>query len=406
MRKEDSKLIDSLELFCGTGGLALGLQQAGFNHKALIEWDKDSCNNIQANILHGYSLIHDWQVLQSDVRDIDFRKNFAGIQLISGGPPCQPFSLGGKHQAYNDSRDMFPQAVRAVREIKPEAFIFENVKGLLRQSFSSYFNYILLQLQHPNIEKPDDMTWQEHLSMLEEYHTSCGENGLTYHVVYRLLNAADYGVPQQRYRVVIVGFRNDIDANWSFPEPTHSKEALLYSKWVTGDYWKKHNMKMPSIPEKEKKLVEKLKKHPPEFLPWVTVRDALADLPEPSENIKNNIPNHEFRAGARSYAGHSGSVLDEPSKTIKAGAHGVPGGENMIVLDDGTERYYTVRESARIQTFPDNYIFSGSWTESMRQSGNAVPVKLANIVGKSVYKKLEDAKLDAKQKWNDNYRAI
>ena len=406
MRKGDSKLIDSLELFCGTGGLALGLQQAGFNHKALIEWDKDSCNNIQANILHGYSLIHDWQVLQSDVRDIDFRKNFAGIQLISGGPPCQPFSLGGKHQAYNDSRDMFPQAVRAVREIKPEAFIFENVKGLLRQSFSSYFNYILLQLQHPNIEKPDDMTWQEHLSMLEEYHTSCGENGLTYHVVYRLLNAADYGVPQQRYRVVIVGFRNDIDANWSFPEPTHSKEALLYSKWVTGDYWKKHNMKMPSIPEKEKKLVEKLKKHPPELLPWVTVRDALADLPEPNENIKNNIPNHEFRAGARSYAGHSGSALDEPSKTIKAGAHGVPGGENMIVLDDGTERYYTVRESARIQTFPDNYIFSGSWTESMRQIGNAVPVKLANIVGKSVYKKLEDAKLDAKQKWNDNYRAI
>lgn len=406
MRKGDSKLIDSLELFCGTGGLALGLQQAGFNHKALIEWDKDSCNNIQANILHGYSLIHDWQVLQSDVRDIDFRKNFAGIQLISGGPPCQPFSLGGKHQAYNDSRDMFPQAVRAVREIKPEAFIFENVKGLLRQSFSSYFNYILLQLQHPNIEKPDNMTWQEHLSMLEEYHTSCGENGLTYHVVYRLLNAADYGVPQQRYRVVIVGFRNDIDANWSFPEPTHSKEALLYSKWVTGDYWKKHNMKMPSIPEKEKKLVEKLKKHPPELLPWVTVRDALADLPEPSENIKNNIPNHEFRAGARSYAGHSGSALDEPSKTIKAGAHGVPGGENMIVLDDGTERYYTVRESARIQTFPDNYIFSGSWTESMRQIGNAVPVKLANIVGKSVYKKLEDAKLNAKQKWNDNYRAI
>ena len=84
------------------------------------------------------------------------------------------------------------------------------------------------------------------------------------------------------------------------------------------------------------------------------------------------------------YAGHSGSKLDEPSKTIKAGAHGVPGGENMVVLDDGSVRYYTVRESARIQTFPDDYLFSASWTESMRQIGNAVPVKLARGVGDSV----------------------
>jgi DNA (cytosine-5)-methyltransferase 1 len=99
--------------------------------------------------------------------------------------------------------------------------------------------------------------------------------------------------------------------------------------------------------------------------------------------------NHEYRPGARTYAGHSGSVLDEPSKTIKAGAHGVPGGENMIVLDDGSIRYYTVRESARIQTFPDDYLFSASWTESMRQIGNAVPVKLATVVGKSVYEQME-----------------
>lgn len=405
-RKDEITLIDSLELFCGTGGLALGLQQAGFHHKALIEWDKDSCNNIQANIEHGYSLIHDWRVLQADVRAVDFRSSFSGVHLISGGPPCQPFSLGGKHQAYNDARDMFPQAVRAVREIKPEAFIFENVKGLLRQSFSSYFNYILLQLQHPDIIKPDTMTWQEHLSMLEEYHTTCGEKGLTYHVVYRLLNAADYGVPQQRFRVVIVGFRNDIDANWSFPEPTHSKEALVYSKWVTGEYWKKHGMEMPPIPAKEKALVEKLKKYPPKLLPWVTVRDALSDLPEPKEGVESGIRNHEFRGGARSYAGHSGSVLDEPSKTIKAGAHGVPGGENMLVTDEGTERYYTVRESARIQTFPDDYIFSGSWTESMRQIGNAVPVKLARIVGESVYGKLEGARRNAEQRWNTNHRAV
>lgn len=398
--------MDSLELFCGTGGLALGLQQAGFIHRALIEWDRDSCNNIQANIDRGYSLVRDWNVRQADVRNVDFYSDYFGVQLVSGGPPCQPFSLGGKHQANNDVRDMFPQAVRAVRELKPKGFIFENVKGLLRQSFSAYFNYILLQLQHPDIEKPAGMLWQDHLSMLEEYHTSVGEKGLTYHVVFRLLNAADYGVPQQRFRVVIVGFRNDIDANWSFPEPTHSKEALLYSKWVTGDYWEKHGLKKPEAPKKDKVAIERIKNKPPKLEPWVTVRDALHDLPEPRENVAVSVFNHEFRGGAKSYAGHSGSLLDEPSKTIKAGAHGVPGGENMLVLDDGTQRYYTVRESARIQTFPDNYVFSGSWTESMRQIGNAVPVKLARIIGKSVYKQLKGVEDSAEQKWNANHRAV
>lgn len=381
-------MIDSLELFCGTGGLALGLQQAGFNHKSLIEWDKDSCNNIRSNIKRGYSLIQDWQVRQADVRTVDFKKDYFGVNIVSGGPPCQPFSLGGKHQAYNDARDMFPQAVRAVRELKPDAFIFENVKGLLRQSFSSYFSYILLQLQHPDIIKPDDMGWEEHRKLLEEYHTSSGENGLAYHVVSRLLNAADYGVPQQRFRVVIVGFRSDIDVNWSFPEPTHSKDALLYSKWVTGNYWKKYGLDIPEISKKDIAAVERLKKNPPTSLPWVTVRDALFGLPDPTEDGSEEFENHKFRDGAKPYAGHSGSVLDEPSKTIKAGAHGVPGGENMIVLDDGTQRYYTVRESARIQTFPDDYTFSGSWTESMRQIGNAVPVKLARIIGESVYTQL------------------
>lgn len=399
-------MIDSLELFCGTGGLALGLQQAGFNHKALIEWDKDSCNNINANIHNGYGMIQDWNVIQSDVRTIDFSRKFNGVRLVSGGPPCQPFSLGGKHQAYNDKRDMFPQAVRVVRELKPQAFIFENVKGLLRRSFSSYFNYILLQLRYPEIVIQNNMSWVEHLEQLEQYHTSGNTNGLTYNVVFRLLNAADYGIPQLRHRVVIVGFRNDIDASWTFPAPTHSKEALLYSKWVSGEYWAKHGLPMPSIiPEKDKAAVERVKKNPPSLLPWATVRDALAGLPAPTEN-GTQIANHEFRGGAKAYPGHSGSVLDEPSKTIKAGAHGVPGGENMLVLDDGTQRYYTVRESARIQTFPDDYLFHGSWTESMRQIGNAVPVQLAKIIGDSVYQQLERVAIDGIEGWNSGHKAV
>jgi DNA (cytosine-5)-methyltransferase 1 len=309
--------------------------------------------------------------------------------MISGGPPCQPFSLGGKAQAYNDKRDMFPEAVRAVREIRPEVFIFENVKGLLRKSFSLYFNYIILQLTYPSIVKPEGMTWEEHRSLLEQHHTSTSHSDCEYNVIFRLLNAADYGVPQLRQRVLIVGFRRDVNAHWSFPEPTHSKEALLYSKWVVGDYWERHNLKKPQNNPLTAAMVKNVRTTVEEcdhaMQPWQTTRDAIGDLPDPRSKKAEGFDNHKFRAGAKVYPGHSGCCLDEPSKTIKAGAHGVPGGENMVVLDNGEVRYYTVRESARIQTFPDDYRFVASWTESMRQIGNAVPVKLAEAVGHSVY---------------------
>lgn len=373
---------------------------SGFHHTDLYEWNEASCNNIRYNIKNGYSKIKDWNVIQSDVRTVCYNDYSGSIQLVAGGPPCQPFSLGGKHKAYDDKRDMFPEAVRAIREIHPEAFIFENVRGLLRKSFQSYFNYILLQLEHPEISKPADATWQEHLAVLERHHTSRHDQGLSYHVVFRLLNAADYGIPQMRQRVIIVGFRSDYDAHWSFPAPTHSQDALFYSKWIVKDYWEKHHILMPKdTPLSDLKLRDVQRNVEERIVPsnpWQTVRDALYGLPNPQINSSESpYHNHDFRPGAKVYAGHSGSLLDEPSKTIKAGAHGVPGGENMIVLDDGSVRYYTVRESARIQTFPDEYVFSSSWTESMRQIGNAVPVKLAHIIGSSVYDKMERMKRDA-----------
>jgi DNA (cytosine-5)-methyltransferase 1 len=188
-----------------------------------------------------------------------------------------------------------------------------------------------------------------------------------------------------RYRVVIVGFRNDLNVNWSFPEPTHSKEALRFAKLGDGSYWEEHKIAKKNRPYGIQQSFD----IPFSKQRWRTVRDALAGLPDPQSNASSAFVNHEYRSGARPYAGHSGSFLDEPSKTIKAGAHGVPGGENMIVLDDGTLRYYTVRESARIQTFPDEYHFHGSWTESMRQIGNAVPVRLATIIGNSIAEQLE-----------------
>lgn len=387
-------MINSIELFSGTGGLALGLQLSGFSHTALYERDKDSCDNLRFNINNGYPVVKGWSVFQTDVRLVHYDGYVNNIQLVAGGPPCQPFSLGGKHQAYLDKRDMFPEAVRAVREVRPQCFLFENVRGLLRKSFSPYFNYILLQLQYPEIVKRENQTWEEHLALLEKHHTSGQNHGLSYNVVYRLLNAADYGVPQIRQRVIIVGFRSDYNASWTFPQPTHSQEALLYSKWISKKYWEEHCIKPPTDVPFSSLRLNAVKKSVEDGLcslrPWVTVRDAVSDLPDPSDyELSKFVPNHEYRSGAKKYAGHSGSVLDEPSKTIKAGAHGVPGGENTIVLDDGSIRYYTVRESARIQTFPDSYLFSSSWTESMRQIGNAVPVKLAKAVGDSVITQME-----------------
>jgi DNA (cytosine-5)-methyltransferase 1 len=385
----------SVELFAGAGGLGMGVSKAGFKHEMVIEWDRDACDTIRINKDRGVYPVSDWPVFQGDVRTFDFSALPRDITLLSGGPPCQPFSLGGKHRGHNDERDMFPQAVRAVRELRPKAFLFENVKGLLRQSFAKYFEYILLQLTYPEINRRKDDDWQSHLERLEQYHTKGMNDGLFYRVVFRLLNSADFGVPQKRERVIIVGFRSDIGLQWTFPSVTHSQKSLLWDQWITNEYWDRHKIsknKMPDIPiDGIRERV--LKNSRPAEKPWVTVRDAISDLPKPKENgACNGVLNHRLIQGARAYSGHTGSLLDEPAKTLKAGDHGVPGGENMLVLPDKSLRYFTVRESARLQTFPDDYIFTGSWTESMRQLGNAVPVTLSHVISSNIKDRLSPAR--------------
>ena len=133
---------------------------------------------------------------------------------------------------------------------------------------------------------------------------------------------------------------------------------------------------------------------PMEHLPWQTVRDALIGLPDPERGQGPHL-NHRYQAGARAYPGHTGSPLDLPAKTLKAGDHGVPGGENMMVKPDGSVRYFTARESARLQTFPDGYELHGAWSEIMRQLGNAVPVRLAQIVASSVAETLAISNLSS-----------
>jgi DNA (cytosine-5)-methyltransferase 1 len=365
------------------------MANAGFHHAAVIERNSNACETFRENQRRHTHLVEEWPLHEGDVCAFDYSTLTGDVMVVSGGPPCQPFSMGGKHRGYKDDRDMFPEAVRAVRELRPKAFIFENVKGLKRESFATYFEYIRLQLTYPGMGRRAGETWREHCRRLENHHTA-SHGGAEYNVVSEVLNAANYGVPQRRERVFIVGFRSDLGVGWSFPKETHAAEELLRSKWIDGGYWERHKIAKKKRPELEGRLAKRVERLRRGELfgegrtAWATVRDAISDLPDPEKYPNNTIANHWLNPGARSYKGHTGSRLDEPAKTLKAGDHGVPGGENMLARPDGTVRYFTVREAARLQTFPDDYIFRGAWTEAMRQLGNAVPVQLAEVVARSV----------------------
>ena len=382
----------SLELFTGAGGLALGTHKGGFLHSALLEWNSDACATLRENVrTRSVPGIAHWKVIEGDVRSLAYGE-FAPVDLVAGGPPCQPFSIGGKHRGMRDDRDMIPEFIRAIRQLRPQAFLFENVRGLTRSAFREYFDYLRLQLSHPDVGKDAGSTWEDHLARLEDVDGRGSRDGLHYRIVAGLLNAADFGVPQVRHRVFIVGFRDDLGVDWRFPEPTHSLRRLLYEQWISGEYWERRDLAPPDAPPARfRATIRRIGTlFPPRRAPWVTLRDAIGDLPAPQPHgIEPEVSNHRFQPGARPYVGHTGSPLDFPAKTLKAGVHGVPGGENMIVFDDESVRYLTVREAARVQTFPDGWRFLGAWSEAMRQLGNAVPVKLATLLGRSVAETLD-----------------
>jgi len=377
-----SSTLKSVELFSGCGGLAMGLARAGFSHLAMVEWDADACATLAHNKLRKIQHVRAWPFQRSDVRSIDWAAISEEVDLVAGGPPCQPFSIGGKGAGNADERDMWPEAVRAVRELQPRAFLFENVRGLLRPAFVNYLIWIQSCLARPGIKRRVNESHEEHTARL-----SRSKAPAAYNVQVLAVNAADYGAPQKRHRVIVAGARANLGINLILPPPTHSHERLLWDQWVSGEYWKRHNMAAPSdglADTRAARIVERLRHSlsPPQGKPWVTVRDAIQGLGEPNKN--SDILNHAFQAGARVYPGHTGSPLDEPAKALKAGDHGVPGGENMMVNQDGSVRYFTIREAARLQGMPDEYEFPRSWTESMRQLGNAVPVQLAQAMGVAV----------------------
>jgi DNA (cytosine-5)-methyltransferase 1 len=380
-----------LELFTGGAGLALGLERAGFRHLAVVERDKHSCATLRKN--RGPDSSHPWPIFETDVRAFDYSKYEGRTDLLGAGVPCQPFSLAGKHRGHADERNLFPALLDAVRGVWPRAILVENVRGLVRPGFLPFFEYVMDQLRLPTLKLRRGENWKQHRARLATARISSRKSDTTYRVGYRLIECADYGVPQQRKRVIVVALRSDLAVDWTWPETTHSEEALLYAKWVDESYWKRHRMEPKRVPTAVRSRVDELRGLPqPAGEPWRTVRDALSGLPDPVNGVPHPfVLNHVGIPGARVYPGHSGSDRDWPAKTLKAGVHGVPGGEATVILDNGRVRYFTVRESARLQTFPDDYEFVGVRSETMRQIGNALPVVVAHVVGARIASVLSEA---------------
>ncbi|WP_425556092.1 DNA cytosine methyltransferase [Glycomyces endophyticus] len=364
---------------------------AGFEHEQLVEWDPRACNILEVNAERSPDL---WK--KENVRNMDVLEwlkevpqlGLADIDLVAGGPPCQPFSISGAHAGENDKRNMFPASVETVRVLRPKCFVFENVPGLLRPSFKPYYDYIVDQLSKPSVKPKIGEHWTDHHERIKLTRRA----GLNYRVHRQIIEAANMGVPQTRKRVFLVGIRTDISGwdRWTDITPTHDRDSLLRDQWISGSYWARHGVRQPSMPESVRTRVEALRAVDElddlfERKPWQTTRDALVrfpKLPNPRDGKDApNVLNHKGIPGARTYPGHQGGWIDWPAKTLKAGVHGVAGGEGMIRFHDDSVRYLTVRESARIQTFPDSYEVPGTRTAAMRALGNAVAVEVAEIIG-------------------------
>jgi len=386
----------SIELFTGGGGLALAMHRAGFGHLLAVEIDRRACATLRMNGARNHDE-HEarqgegWPLVEGDIRAVDFTPWAGEADVVAGGVPCQPWSLGGVHRGYDDRRNLWPELFRCVREIRPRAIVAENVKGLLRPSFRAYYEYILRELAAPFEEQVVGEDWPDHdrrlAKALGDRHADPEHR---YDVRFMLVNAADYGVPQIRFRVFVVAFRRDLGlVNWRFPAPTHS-EAALWRDQASGRYWMRHGLPRHPAEEQFQPPI------PDGTLPWRTLRDAIGDLPEPLEPLEAKLEHPEWFhhmgwPSAREYPGHTPNDLDRPTKTVKAGVHGVPGGETVLRRDDGSIRYMTVREVARVMTFPDSWRLAGPRGEQMRQLGNAVPVLLGQVMADAVADALRPA---------------
>lgn len=322
----------AIDLFSGAGGLTLGLQNAGWTVEAAIEFDETASSTHQHNFPHS-------QHLRKDVREIDFRR-FRGVDMVAGGPPCQPFSVSGKRMGQFDVRDMVPEFVRAVSEAKPKAFLMENVAGLTNRRFESYL-----------------------AKKITDFHD------LGYTVFSKVLNAAEYGVPQKRKRLILIGLRSDQDRIFSYPRKTHGEDAN--APYVTTEECLRG---VPDdVPNNAKVVFCKnpvLRKSP-----YAGMLFNGKGRPLESHGLSHTIP--------ASAGGNRTHILDPLQVVSKYHAKLMCGGKPEEGQLEEVRRI-TVRESARIQTFPDDFEFLGRQSSRYSQVGNAVPPLLAQKVGSAL----------------------
>ena len=326
--------VKGIELFAGAGGLALGLEMAGIEDLAFVEIDKICCHTLKENRPY-------WNVINQDIHNVDFSQYSGKVEVVSGGFPCQAFSYAGKKLGFEDTRGtLFYEYARCVKEVRPHIFLAENVKGLVSHDQGRTFETIM------NVF-----------------------SSLGYHVQYKILNACYFGVPQKRERVVIIGIRNDLrkSVKFHFPSPSdHSttlREGLKDCPKSIGQQY--------SI--KKKKVLDLV---PPGGC-WVDLPDEIA---------KEYLGKSYYSGGGRRGMARRIS-WDEPCLTLTCS----PSQKQTERCHPDETRPFTVREYARIQSFPDSWEFSGSIGAQYKQIGNAVPVKLAECIGKQIVSALSNA---------------
>lgn len=364
--------------------MAVGVHRAGFEIVDLVEINEACCETLRANADHmGWKDARDIEA--RDVRRVDFSGYRDKVALLTAGAPCQPFSNGGRRKGRHDDRDMLPEVVRAVAECRPRAFVIENVRGLLFKGAIDYLKSIIARLRNPTVEDPSAPGSED----LYHHVAPAANEDDDYRVEYQLLNAADFGLAQCRPRLFIVGIARDEPA-FAWPAGGHSRASLVED--LRGEpYWLDHPDVSKAARGRARALLPKVELAR-DGERWQTLRDVLAALGPPAFSLTAaDDQAHLLVRGARLYGKHTGSRIDWVGKTVKAGVHGSPGGEHIVVTTPRRFRYLTVRECAELQGFPRDYVFPEKRTPAMRQLGNAVPVEVSEAINTSVRECLERA---------------
>lgn len=331
----------SIELFAGAGGLALGMSMAGIHHILLNEINHDACETLKRNR-------PSWHVAEGDIHNLHFEQYKNKIDLITGGFPCQAFSYAGNKGGFDDARGtLFFELARAVKEVYPKVFLCENVKGLAshdRGRTLKVIRSIISELGYTLIEP-------------------------------RVLHAIKYKVPQKRERLIMVAIRNDLAEKVTFHWP-----APYYRIMTLRDALYKGELYDNDVPPSKGQVYPEKKRRVLELVP---MGGYWRDLPDDVQR--------EYMGGSYYLEGGKTGMarrlsLDEPSLTLTCS----PAQKQTERCHPTETRPLTVREYARIQTFPDNWSFAGNLASQYRQIGNAVPVNLAYAVGRAVVRLLND----------------